>query len=90
MTIIAWVTRPERPKGAKDKVKEARRAANYKFGPGGSLNLYLHILKFMFFQKRIFLFFKLKEVGLVTSRYRSRLSSQERIEIPDRNVFDKI
>ena len=26
--IIAWVTRPERPKGAKDEVKEARRAAD--------------------------------------------------------------
>ena len=24
----AWVTRPERPKGAKDEVKEARRAAD--------------------------------------------------------------
>ena len=28
----AWVTRPERPKGAKDEVKEARRA---KRGPKG-------------------------------------------------------
>ena len=26
--IVTWVTRPERPKGAKDEVKEARRAAN--------------------------------------------------------------
>ena len=25
--IVAWVTRPERPKGAKDEVKPARRAA---------------------------------------------------------------
>ena len=24
--IVAWVTRPERPKGAKDKVKPAQRA----------------------------------------------------------------
>ena len=24
----AWVTRPERPKGAKDEVKQARRAAS--------------------------------------------------------------
>ena len=24
----AWVTRPERPKGAKDEVKEAQRAAD--------------------------------------------------------------
>ena len=24
--IVTWVTRPERPKGAKDKVKQARRA----------------------------------------------------------------
>ena len=26
--IVAWVTRPERPKGAKDVVKLARRATN--------------------------------------------------------------
>ena len=26
--IIAWVTQPERPKGAKDEVKPARRATN--------------------------------------------------------------
>ena len=26
--IVMWVTRPERPKGAKDEVREARRAAN--------------------------------------------------------------
>ena len=26
--IIVWVTRPERPKGAKDEVKPARRATN--------------------------------------------------------------
>ena len=30
--------RPERPKGAKDEVKSARRAPNYKLGPGGPLN----------------------------------------------------
>ena len=34
----AWVTRPERPKGAKDEVKGARRATNKKLGPGGPLN----------------------------------------------------
>ena len=28
MDTYAWVTQPEHPKGAKDKVKEARRAAN--------------------------------------------------------------
>ena len=28
MDTSAWVTRPERPKGAKDEVKEARRAAD--------------------------------------------------------------
>ena len=28
MDTYAWVTRPERPKGAKDKVKEAPRAAD--------------------------------------------------------------
>ena len=27
MDTSAWVTRPERPKGAKDEVKKARRAA---------------------------------------------------------------
>ena len=26
--IVAWVTRPEQPKGAKEKVKETQRAAN--------------------------------------------------------------
>ena len=31
----AWGTRPERPKGVKDEVKEARRAANWKLGPRG-------------------------------------------------------
>ena len=28
MDTSAWVTRPERPKGAKDEVKEARRATD--------------------------------------------------------------
>ena len=28
MDTSAWVTRPERPKGAKDKVKEAQKAAD--------------------------------------------------------------
>ena len=28
MNTSAWVTRPERPKGAKDEVKEAGRAAD--------------------------------------------------------------
>ena len=39
MDTSAWVTRPERPKGAKDKVKEARRASNLKLVPRGPLNL---------------------------------------------------
>ena len=30
MDISAWVTRPERPKGAKDEVKEGRRALLFK------------------------------------------------------------
>ena len=29
----AWVTRPERPKGAKDEVKQARRAQSQPEGP---------------------------------------------------------
>ena len=33
MDTSAWVIRPERPKGAKDEVKEARRAADLKLGP---------------------------------------------------------
>ena len=28
LKVSAWFTRPERPKGAKDEVKEARRAAD--------------------------------------------------------------
>ena len=35
MDISAWVTLPERPKGAKDEVKEARRAVDWKLGLGG-------------------------------------------------------
>ena len=31
VVIMAWVTRPERPKAAKDEVKQARRAPNQKF-----------------------------------------------------------
>ena len=31
--IVAWVTRPERPKGAKDEVKQARRAQSRPEGP---------------------------------------------------------
>ena len=38
MYTSAWVTLPERPKGAKDEVKEARRATDKKLGPGGPLN----------------------------------------------------
>ena len=30
---VAWVTRPERPKGAKDEVKQARRAQSRPEGP---------------------------------------------------------
>ena len=30
---FAWVTRPERPKGAKDEVKQARRAQSRPEGP---------------------------------------------------------
>ena len=33
--LTRTVTRPERPKGAKDEVKQARRAADWKLGPGG-------------------------------------------------------
>ena len=33
MTIIVWVTQPERPKGAKDEVKQARRAQSQPEGP---------------------------------------------------------
>ena len=36
--MVAWVTRPERPKDAKDEVKEAQRATNLKLEPGGPLN----------------------------------------------------
>jgi len=32
----AWVTRPEPLKGAKDEVKQARRAANWKSSPTSS------------------------------------------------------
>ena len=38
---FSWITRPERRlKGVKDEVKQARRAATQKLGPGpeGSLN----------------------------------------------------
>ena len=34
----SWVTRPERPKGVKDVIKQARRAAAEKSGPGGPLD----------------------------------------------------
>ena len=37
--LPAWVSRPERPKGAKDEVK-ARRAPNKKSGPRGPLDFY--------------------------------------------------
>ena len=46
MDTSAWVTRPERPKGAKDEVKEARRAADEKFGPGGPPKLLVYIYFF--------------------------------------------
>ena len=36
---IAWVTRPE---GAKDEVKQARRAANLKSSPVGALDFESH------------------------------------------------
>ena len=39
----AWVTRPERPKGVKDEVKQARRAASQKSGPGGALDFQYQI-----------------------------------------------
>ena len=35
MDTSVWVTRPERPTGAKDEVKEAQRATDLKLGPGG-------------------------------------------------------
>ena len=39
MDTSAWVTRPERPKGAKDEVKEARKAKSRPVGPlSGPLN----------------------------------------------------
>jgi len=38
--IITWLTQPERPKGAKDEVKEARRAAK-KSGVGSWIELLL-------------------------------------------------
>ena len=41
----AWVTRPERPKGAKDEVKQARRAAAQKSGPGGPQDFQFNIFK---------------------------------------------
>ena len=41
--IIARVTLPERPKGAKDEVKAARRATNQKLGPGEPLNFWCNI-----------------------------------------------
>ena len=33
------ITRPERPKGAKDEVKQAQMATNWKLGPGGAPKL---------------------------------------------------
>ena len=36
--FLVCQTRPERPKGAKDEVKPARRATNQKLGPGGPPN----------------------------------------------------
>ena len=38
---VAWVTRPERPKGVKDVIKQARRAAAQKSGPGGYILYFL-------------------------------------------------
>ena len=42
------VTRPEQPKGAKDDVKQVRRAANWKSGPGGAPRLLVFPYFFMF------------------------------------------
>ena len=36
---VGWVTRPECPKGVKDVIKQARRAATWKSGPGGAPRL---------------------------------------------------
>ena len=38
---VAWVTRPERPEGVKDVIKQAQRAATLKSGPGGPLDFYV-------------------------------------------------
>ena len=40
LSLHRCVTRPERPKGAKDEVKQARRAAIQKSGPNGPLDFY--------------------------------------------------
>ena len=39
----AWVTRPERPKGVKNVIKQARSAATKKSGPGGTPRLLAYI-----------------------------------------------
>ena len=36
---VAWVTRPERPKGVRDEVKQAWRATSQKSGPNGAPRL---------------------------------------------------
>ena len=36
----AWVTWPERPKGMKDVIEQARRAQSHKSGPGGPLDFW--------------------------------------------------
>ena len=44
LSTVAWVTRPECPKGAKDEVKEARRAKRRPEGPkGGPKGLKLEV-----------------------------------------------
>ena len=49
MDTSAWVTRPERPKGAKDEVREARRAADWKLGPEGPPKLLVDQYFYLFF-----------------------------------------
>ena len=49
---VAWVTWPERPKGMKDEVKQAQRAATQKLGPGGAPRLLVHIIFGFTFENR--------------------------------------
>ena len=53
---VAWVTRPERLKGVKDVIKQTRRAATLKSGPGGRRDpktsiLYIVLSKMILFRE---------------------------------------